>query len=86
MVFVVSISRIYNYKQMPDLLNLVKQVKQCSMYTVKMTLSIYQFDLFFIQTWYIVKYLIIEKLNENVRSSHGPASTSFSMASSFHLV
>lgn len=46
------------------------------MYTVKMTLSIYQFDLFFIRTWYILKYLIIEKLNENVRSSHGPASTS----------
>lgn len=56
------------------------------MYTVKMTLSIYQFDLFFIQTWYILKYWIIEKLNENVRSSHGPASTSFSMASSFHLI
>lgn len=56
------------------------------MYTVKMTLSIYQFDLFFIQTWYILKYWIIEKLTENVRSSHGPASTSFFMASSFHLI
>lgn len=50
-----------------------------------MTLS-YQFDLFLIQTWYILNYWMIEKLNENVRSSHGPASTSFSMASSFHLV